>query len=182
MGCDIHMYVEYGNIEDNKKRIEKGEEPYWQSFGGRINPGRDYILFGYLSQGVRYDTEKGFEARGLPDGLGYWSRSESRYYIVANDEEKFEGAVKLSTAIQWHHSYGCELTYDKDGNPTHVGNPDWHSHSWLTTKEFEKAIKLCQRDKNTWGISMQYKALLAAMKSLERSKTHEARVVFWFDN
>lgn len=176
------MYVEYSNIENNQEREKKGHEPYWDSFGGRINAGRDYILFGYLSQGVRYDTDKGFEARGLPNNLGYYALADSRLYIVDNDKDSFEGSVKRATALDWNQRLGCKLTYHDDV-AVYVDHPDWHSHSWLTTKEFEKAIKLCEKDKNSWGpVGMKYKALLAAMKSFERTKKYEARLVFWFDN
>lgn len=46
MGCDIHAYVEYKKADNN------GD---WISFGGRINPGRNYSLFGRMAEGVRTD-------------------------------------------------------------------------------------------------------------------------------
>ena len=177
------MYVEYTRVEDKNQLTEVKKPSYWMSWGGRINPGRDYVLFGYLSKGVRYDADKGFEAKGLPDELGWQSLLESRLYISKDGNDSGEYATTLEKALEWNQRFGCKLTYDKDGNPTHVDHPDWHSHSWLTTKEFEQAIKLSQKDKNSWGsVGIEYKALLAAMKSFEKTKKYEARVVFWFDN
>jgi len=59
------------------------------------------------------------------------------------------------------------------GTSTWVTQPDWHSHSWLTTAEL---IEVIGED-----IGPEYKAVIAAMQSLE-SSGHEARLVFWFDN
>lgn len=180
MGCDIHMYVEYSDIQTNPT---SDRPKYWYTWGGHINPGRDYILFGYLSKGVRYDTDKGFERRGLPNDLAWASRGDAKLYIVEDGEKTGDGSVTRSTALEWNKRCGYALHYDDNGVAKYVDHPDWHSHSWLTTKEFETAIKLCQKDKNSWGsVGVEYKALLAAMKTLEKSKTKEARVVFWFDN
>ena len=33
MGCDTHMYIEYA---------KKGDD-HWKSYGGRLNPGRNYF-------------------------------------------------------------------------------------------------------------------------------------------
>jgi hypothetical protein len=44
MGCDIHAYVE----------SKKPDSKTWWGFGGRINPGRNYRMFGKLA-GVRCD-------------------------------------------------------------------------------------------------------------------------------
>lgn len=41
MGCDIHCYVEFQDYRE-----------HWNSFGGRVNPGRDYDTFKKLA-GVR---------------------------------------------------------------------------------------------------------------------------------
>lgn len=176
MGCDIHMYMEYTYIESKEKAIAEKREPYWNAFSGQLSMHRNYIMFGHLCKDIRYDTEKGFEARGLPDNLGFYTREESRLFITEDGEG--ENETTLEKAKKW----GKKLYNDLEGNPRWCDHPDWHSHTWLTTKEFAKAIANYKRDKNNWGSIVEYEALLAAMKFLEKDKTIEARIVFWFDN
>ena len=54
-----------------------------------------------------------------------------------------------------------------------VSHPDWHSHTWLSADEFEKAIQDLGNEK--------YRAALAAMRSFEADGL-DARIVIWFDN
>jgi len=179
MGADIHMYVEYVNKESKKRREENGEPPYWMSFGRRINPGRNYIMFGLLA-GVRYDSDKSLEPKGLPTDLGYTSMRDSRLFITEDGEG--DGETTMENAIRWNENYKCKLYNGSNGEPTWVDHPDWHSHSWLTTKEFAKVLKTYKELKENWGTPIEYDALLAAMKTLEKGGHHEARIVFWFDN
>lgn len=181
MGCDIHMYVEYTNKKDYEEIIKNGKKPYWMSFGGRINPGRNYVLFGVLA-GVRYDFPNANYPRGLPDDLGYHSLNDSRIYI---SEEKLDGeySVTLDEAKRYcGFSPRIRIHNNSYGEPKWVDNPDWHSHSWMTTKEFSTALRRYSKYKDNWGTAIEYKALLSAMKTLEKSGNYQARVVFWFDN
>ncbi|MGH2613169.1 MAG: hypothetical protein ACRDFB_09020 [Rhabdochlamydiaceae bacterium] len=73
MGCDIHMYVEY-------QRKDTDRPKYWSSFGSRINPGRDYDLFGKLAS-VRGGTAL-IEPRGLPEHITFWTEHDSQIYIT----------------------------------------------------------------------------------------------------
>ena len=188
MGCDIHMYVEYtykDKLELYNKAIEKGETPkdtvFWRCFGSRINPGRNYSLFGILSKGVRSDNKKGFEPKGLPsyDNLGFYAMDDSRLFITKNGDGDNE--CTLETALDWQKRLNRKIYYNGQDKPTFVDNPDHHSHSWLITKEFEKALRLYRAEEKC-GSPVEYTALLAAMKSLEKSGHFVARVVFWFDN
>lgn len=205
MGADIHLYVEYTDKktleeEKNGKLNGRGEpiKAYWRDLGGRINPGRNYWMFGILSKGVRVDTENAFEPKGIPDfhSLAYASRNDYTLYI--SDKEDDEGKyTTLEKAIKWASSeyYRSELYYRNptDDKPTWVSSPDWHSASWLTTEEYEKAIQIYKdkcmeayKDDPEYnpieeGILPEYEAMLAAMKSLE-SNGMVSRVVFWFDN
>lgn len=204
MGTDIHMYFEYTDketLEKEKNGVLNGRgEPiksYWRDLGGRFNPGRNYWMFGILSQGVRTDFEDGFEPKGIPDfeSLGYSSRNDYTLYI--NDKEDDEGRyTTLEKAIKWaSNGYGSKLFYRNptDDKPTWVSSPDWHSASWLTTEEYGRAIQIykekCKEAHKKdpiynpieEGILPEYEAMLAAMKSLE-SNGMVCRVVFWFDN
>ena len=192
MGCDIHMYFEYTDNETIEKSLRgekngRGEliKPYWRDIGGRINPGRNYAMFGFLSKGVRSDFENGFEPKGLPpfDDLGYSSRNDSVLYIIKNGEPG-ENEATLEHALKWTESGFYKIHYRGD-EPAWVDHPDWHSHSWLTTAEYEQAINnyMEYAKDEEWGehVPAEYGAMLAAMKYLEVNG-FTARVVFWFDN
>jgi hypothetical protein len=192
MGCDIHMYVEY----TDKERLEKsnrgetnsrGEliKPYWRDFGSRINPGRNYWMFGFLSQGVRSDFSNGMPPKGLPpfDELGFHSRNDSVCYISDNPDND-GSSVTLETALRWSEGGRNKIINNSEGRPSWVEHPDWHSHTWLTTEEYETAINNYKAECQSSGeidTPVEYVAVLAAMKSLEENGC-VARVVLWFDN
>ncbi len=173
MGCDIHMYVEY----NDKKR----EDAYWRSFGGRINPGRNYWIFGLISKGVRAEFEESMEDKGLPDELGSYARSDSHLYITDAETDE-EGCCSLKRAKEWEAN-GHKITY-KEGKPIWVAHPDWHSHTWLTVEEYRKVIEI-YLEKNQKGDyndpEPAYQALLSAMEKLAEFD-NDVRVVIWFDN
>lgn len=165
MGCDIHMYVEYKRKGD--------ERDYWQYYGQRINPGRNYYIFGLISKGVRSDNDLGLEPKGIPENLSFYSYND--YWISINDKYAGdEGFCSTEQAEKWAE-YGSII--DKERNL--VSNPDWHSHSWLTTKELEEQLEI-YKEESDW-VNAEYFALLSSMKELEKHDL-EARVVFWFDN
>ena len=185
MGCDIHMYVEY----TNKKRLAESKLPavegkikvdeYWYTFGGHINPGRNYAMFGMLSQGVRSDFSNGMVPKGLPEVLGFNAHDDAFMYISDTPDED-GNTTTLEKAINW----GGKIINDINGKPRWTENPNWHSHSWLTTEEYEKALDnyaALSKDES-WGYPLEYRALLAAMKALEHGGETIARVVFWFDS
>lgn len=168
MGCDIHMYVEY----------KRKQSTNYSNFGGRINPGRNYYMFGILSNGVRSDNEKGFSAKGMPDydSLGYSSRSDSQLYIT---DTEGDGYVTEDRAEEWVKSGSSVFTDERKKFVTH---PDWHSHSWLTLEEYQKAMDIYNEHPEALQYNEpEYNAILAIMKSLENDGL-ETRVVFWFDN
>ncbi len=54
MGCDIHVFIEYSR----KPELEKSTgRRFWDNFGARFNPGRDYLMFALLA-GVRGTYDK----------------------------------------------------------------------------------------------------------------------------
>jgi len=76
MGCDIHFYSETRKngkwVADHadsftKSEPEEGETWYELNMNQSYNGGRYYLLFGLLSEGVRYDIPQAFPQRGVPD-------------------------------------------------------------------------------------------------------------------
>lgn len=180
MGCDIHMYIQYRNIEETESRKERNEKPCWLSFGDGFNPGRNYTLFGILA-GVRDwpdNEEKMFEARGLPDfELGWSARQDNILYITEDEECREGGYCTLKQAERW----GRKIVRHEDGKPWYTYHPDWHSHSWLTTKELSQAYRW-YKSVSGYSLSLEYRVLLKTMKALEDGGKNEVFVVFWFDN
>jgi hypothetical protein len=207
MGCDIHLYIEY----KSKKTEFDGYDSGWQSFGKSINPGRNYAMFGLMAN-VRNCYSDGklpvlVEPRGMPEDAGYTATDDNRIYI---SETKSEDYVCMETAKRWVNSGSSKFINDKDGNPTWVTQPDWHSHSWLTTSEFEsvlnkyleletgwhkvrveehnKMVKEYNIQPDSWAYAPpsmvdepEYQVVLASLKRFEELG-YDARVVFWFDN
>lgn len=158
MGCDIHCYIEY---------CKKTGGTQWYSFGGHINPGRDYLTFAKLA-GVRGDGAL-FAPRGMPICLSFASAYDDRLPVSATPRD---GYVSAATAASW--VIGAASKWIGDDHK-YVSNPDHHSHSWLSPDEWEAAITAGNAD-------LEYHAMLAAMRSIESDGNHLVRVVFWFDN
>jgi hypothetical protein len=207
MGCDIHLYIEY----KSKKTEFDGYKNSWHSFGGRINPGRNYAMFGLMAN-VRNCYSDGklpvlVEPRGMPEDAGYTATDDNRIYISETESEDY---VCMETAKRWVNSGSSKFINNKDGNPTWVTQPDWHSHSWLTTSEFESVLnkylelesgwhkervdthnKMVERQNiqpDSWvyappdmDIEPEYQVVLASLKRFEELG-YDARIVFWFDN
>jgi hypothetical protein len=182
MGADIHMYVEYRDKKHTKKAAKADKKSPWFSYGDEINPGRNYIMFGILA-GVRGSYKGSFDPKGQVDDMGYAAKDNAYMFIVDEPREKRirDNYVSREDALRYV-SYGRKIIDDK-----WVEHPDWHSHSWLTIKELEKAFKLYEKyASKEWGepikVGIEYRALLASMKALEDDGNNEVRVVFWFDN
>lgn len=204
-GCDIHMFFEYTDKEilerERNGLLDESNKPfkaYWKCLGGRINLGRNYWMFGILSKGVRYDIDCGFEPKGIPEFEFLSSNVFHEYCMYITDMPNNDGySCTMADAIKWATGEYCSsklfYRYPNDDKPTWVSNPNWHSASWLTTEEYEKAIEtyknhydkqfgneLTTSSLKSYDIP-EYDAMLAAMKSLE-SNGKVCRAVFWFDN
>jgi hypothetical protein len=162
MGCDIYMYLEY--------KDPKRERVWWNGWP-RINPARDYLLFGKLA-GVREPDHQMFAPRGLPTESNYYSQDDAYIFI---DKEESENYCTLADAKRWGRPI-----IERDGKPVKTLHPDWHSHSWLTLDEFSQALEKKVKGQ-TYSHDPEYFALQAAAKVLE-SAGNEVRFVFWFDN
>jgi hypothetical protein len=209
MGCDIHLYIEY----KNKKVAFDGYKDNWHSFGQRINPDRNYAMFALMAN-VRNHYSDGklpvlVEPRGIPDDAEYYSSGDDRIYI---SEEKYDGehSVTMERAKSWVESGSSKFINNQKGEPTWVTDPDNHSHSWLTTSEFETIINNYLELEAGWhkervaehmtfveqnNIKLEswayappvmkyepeYQVVLASMKRFEELG-YDARIVFWFDN
>lgn len=159
MGCDIHCYIEY-------KRGDRVAS--WTSFGGRINPGRNYLLFAKIAGVREYDkTISSTPLRGHPEDAGWEAMTDNRLLVSTIEGD---GNCTPAQAKSWVSCGGSSYT---DSTKTYVTHPDWHTHSWLTPDEFAKAIRGTD--------ALEYRAILAAMRSFERNGC-KARLVFWFDN
>jgi hypothetical protein len=171
MGCDIHAYIEYKDPKYD----------WWDSFATGINPGRNYTMFGLMAKGVRSDYNDGFIPKGLPENLAYVTESDNRLYITNNRDGS--RTCTLDDAEKFKE-YGCKVINNKEGKPTWVTHPDWHTHSWLTIDEFEKALNTYYKKAEIEGYSgklIEYESILAVMKRLKELDC-ETRLVFWFDN
>lgn len=168
MGADIHMYIEYKTKKSN----------YWNNFAGKINPGRNYMMFGIMA-GVREIYPDSFEPKGLPKELSYCC--EDDYYLRITKDGIGEFCTTLENAEQWK----SKIITDNNGN-SKIIHPDWHSYSWMTIKEIKKVYKIyakyCKKEYHEkCKIPCEYQAILDSMISLKKSG-NKVRVVFWFDN
>ncbi|GFN32449.1 hypothetical protein [Paenibacillus xylaniclasticus] len=163
MGCDIHLFIEYRGKDSE----------YWWNFGGKFNLSRDYYMFARLA-GVRAYGEEIkpiADRRGLPQNIGWKTKDENRYFIINDDEERDDSRqVKRTDAERWVRDGLSQ--YEEEH---WVTDPDWHSHSWLTSNEFEKCVNSFD------DVNAEYKAILASLRCFEQ-EGYETRVVFWFDN
>lgn len=167
MGCDIHMYVEY----KSKERFDD----YWTYFWGKINPGRNYWMFGLIAK-VRGSFKESFNPKGMPNNASYVAEEDNYVYITK--EGIGDNECTIEQAKKWER-YGCKISYHCN-IATKVTHPDWHSHTWLTTEEFEYVID-CHNKMKGAQREPQYEALLASMKKLEELG-NDVRVICWFDN
>lgn len=167
MGCDIHAFIEF----------KPKEYDYWDSFGGELNLGRNYEMFGFLTDGeVRSgdSLKSSIPPRGIPDGKLSWDVDDSLKLYITEDG-KGEHETTLEDAQRWRG----KIYNDKDGKPYMVDHPDWHTHSWLTYKEFKSILDEMKRKRI--DVYTPYKAVLSVMKTFEEEK-YLTRLVFWFDN
>ena len=158
MGCDIHAYMEYRKKGGN-----------WRDFGSRINPGRHYGIFGRLADGVRGDGPAVAPTRGFPPDSAYAAKDDCFLFITETGEG--EGECTIEQADRWEPGKEHKI---HERTP----QPDWHSHSWVTSKEFEDAVSIVKDDPAS---EPEYVAMLCALKAFEEMG-FETRVVFWFDN
>jgi hypothetical protein len=171
MGCDIHVYVEYSH--DGK---------YWNSLTENAGS-RDYAMFGILA-GVRYRELKLFDPKGLPNGELSWQAATANILNIAPEKHPefadTDGWTDRASAESWV-AEGLSTPMYIDGVLHRVTNPDWHSHSWLTSDELSQCIEKYRAIPESKKAPSEWVGILAAMKAIEENGD-QTRVVFWFDN
>jgi hypothetical protein len=172
MGCDIHCYVEH----------TASDQRGWSSFGGRINPGRDYRMFAILADVRNYGDvtlEVVVSPRGFPADASWQAKSDNCCWVRESPDDTGQ-ECSLASAEDWVER---GLSHWVGEGKKQVTQPDWHSHSWLTPDEWQAALfRRGEAVQGGWGqYDPEYDALLAAMRAFE-SRGGMARIVFWFDN
>lgn len=185
LGSDMHLSIEYRS------------DGRWWSFASKVHLERNYFIFERLA-GVRGKIANAIAPpRGFPPDASTDTQDENFLWIdygngelssedpsctpqraaewVASGKSKyFETINKIAMAVDLTGKKEPELVDVQKHK--RVSRPDWHTHSWLSTDEFESAIKLTGQ-----GDSPLYWVCIAAMRSLENDG-HEVRAVFWFDD
>lgn len=172
MGCDIHIYAE--------KRSPRSCNPSWHQLN--IGPDdylpRDYEVFGAIA-GVRRDDLLHFEPRGIPSDVCL--NIADKYFDLVKRGDKVVFITEDGELEEFDYEDYKDCEQRSYGEVVNIASPDWHSASWLYTKELEQALEVAE-NANCLGISIDYKVLLKVMKEYESSGEYECRVVFWFDN
>ena len=160
MGCDIHAYLEVISKRDSDGRqfVDCVSEP---------SIGRDYDLFGRMA-GVRGgDALVG--PKGIPKDLSW--RSQVAFTLRIDSDENasdYSGFVAETDKRNWINEW-----YDKERRL--IYHPDWHTPSWLSTREFEECCE-------GYEAGTYPRILLASMIEIGKGRLGKARLVFWFDN
>lgn len=185
---------------------ESNKEWHWcdilERFDRHTWSDRVYGMFAVLANVRNYDhfNLKGTEPRGIPDDI---CLDTLRRYAdkVISDEEYKEKEEKDFDSCAGYVSKTDAEEYVRKGysryielqdkrltyyNGTYCTDPDWHSASWCTVDELEKAFDTVFRDKdgniNFESDYIEWIALIGAMNGYEASGEYECRAVFWFDN
>ncbi len=92
--------------------------------------------------------------------------------FVVDRETDGERCVSKVTAQEW-----IDKGWSKKIDDNYISDPDWHTPSWLTVKEYEQVLRAREEIEDYGKLDQEWYAILAAMKVL-----NNARFVFWFDN
>ncbi|WP_438017709.1 hypothetical protein WMF18_00800 [Sorangium sp. So ce315] len=180
MGCDIHMFAEFG----------EGSGAFTALSDGEFLLPRQYGLFAALA-GVR--AEPGFvplqRPRGIPSDVS--QHVADRYFVPVLEDER---ARAWGLADHFTPSHAARLVasgasrWKPDGTTTplmptthgHIAHPDWHSASWLAVDEIRPALEHARF--NLDAASDEFVLLLDYVSAVAVKKGPSTRVVFWFDN
>lgn len=165
MGCDIHVYTEYGTGS------------YWTSLA-KYDCNRDYYFFGKLA-GVRGGKAL-IEPKGIPKDVGITAKYDYLLFVTkkesANNEEK---SCTLEQAERWVREGSSKWWIERKRTKDWVTNPDYHSMSWLTSGELARVFDACRNEDES--VSPVWQSIFVSLKEMEKAGD-KSRVVFWFDN
>ena len=140
--------------------------------------------------GITYG-QPSFEEKGAPRDMDWKTAEAYTYNIVEDGEENEDGdsqCVGRSKAERWVKE-GSSDVWDTaiDGTVLRITGPDWHTASWLDTKEMalvaqRMELAMTEHPYRDNASTAKLEGLVEMMKRLERDEKTKARVVFWFDN
>ena len=180
MGCDIHLFAEYGAGGTTFEALSDGAFPVRA----------DYDLFAALA-GVR--AKQGFvpfqAPRGIPNDVS--PEVATRYFLPVLEDDRagawhvgehlrpgdLEELVRSGTA-QWRpEATTAPLTQGTHG---HVAHPDWHNAGWLSAHEVHLA--LAHAGYQLLAADEAFQLFVGYIDSVALRKGSSTRIVFWFDN
>jgi len=177
MGCDIHIYPEWYSKKDQLESIP--EKSVWiHSACSEFHVGRNYELFSIMAQ-VRGASPFGYSPRGLPDdpAPGFDASYKYKLIVIPDEELKESGSsdfgqsfVAKSIAENWKTCLCYSIKVLQDADPENrkreeIMHPDYHSHSWLTTKELFHVRQIYLREQIEFNYS-QYDMTKKKVKPL----------------
>jgi hypothetical protein len=180
MGSDIHIFAEYRGARS----------PYNALADGEFSVGRDYEMFAALA-GVRAqpDWSPLVGPRGLPVDVS--QAAISRYFLPVVGKEtavawgigehcepaEAERFIASGKSVWWAAPMTSPLLPSTNG---HISNPDWHSASWLTLEEVDRALEYAGHPLE--ACPDEFQLLLVYLRAVAQRFGTETRIVFWFDN
>jgi len=162
MGCDIHAYVEYK---------ETGE---WRHFAS-LSMKRNYGVFACMANVRNSGEATVFEAKGIPDDLGWTVASEYLFYIDDEAADREGYCTKMEADLWVRRGDSVKIGENR------ITRPDWHSASWLSLHEVFQAHANYMSRYLAFYPEPSLSAIIALLEEL-RKAYDDVRLVFWFDN
>ena len=200
MGCDIHFKLE----RRLKKSTETSKENKWDTTDYSIEAEygtRSYWMFAHMAN-VRSDgyDENYLEPKGLPEDISDGTKISCSLLCPKNIPNKQEFIHRFTDKEihrdkyeEWTRRYK-DLKFEFTDRYNFLNeyydamyHIDMHSHSWLTTEEYEECFNNAyKREENNETIYLEgyveWYILLQRMKAYEEFGKYDVRIIFWFDN
>lgn len=209
MGCDIHFQIER-RIKNQKKPIsyyqlhDKTFHPLYTEQTGwtavtdvdNMSLTRDYDMFAYMADVRSYfDREENLKPKGLPDDCTDYTKRrislfccKNNYYSSLIPEHQFISQEEFDDLLNTYNK-PIQLNHERFDSDNIKGclNPDFHSFTWLTYKEYKQCfksafVKSINGKRQMVECYMSYYVLLKLLKAYEMNGLYEVRLIIWFDN